>query len=180
MNDLMSGFHPAIPIDKSDSFGMQSKKLSDDDRLRAHIEEMKKEEIEKQAMRELHEEHRIIQIRQTKVDRQRLTRACDPATKEQYREWLIGFVAAEDIDPDTDRNKRRITHMISKDFNHDESFLVAHPGLNIPHLVHNQALKFIVPSNIEIETTGIGENQLYFMKDFTTNRKFIPYYQDMG
>ncbi len=179
MNDLMSGFHPLILKDKGDSFGMESKKLSATNRLRVQVQEKREEKEQNRLLDELNQEHAMVKKRHAIVLRQRLMRLCDLVTKEQYLEWLTGFVAFDDIDPDTDRNKRRITHIVEKDFNHDGTFLVAHHELEILALYHSQALKFLVPENVHIETTEIGMNQFFYMDRFRTNGKYVPYYQDL-
>lgn len=88
------------------------------------------------------------------------------ASKEYYIAWLEGYTATGG----------EITH--TYDYNFPKKMYVVKKDCVITPLYGSAAVEIIVPEFINVEVEDLGNNIVYFMKDFKVEGRSVPVYSD--
>jgi hypothetical protein len=89
------------------------------------------------------------------------------ASVDDYKKWLAGFLKTDGLP----------SHYYDYPFNKTDWY-VATSDLEIFPLYGSASVNIIVPAGITVSDTGLGHNNLYFMKDFSTRGHFVPVFKD--
>jgi len=89
-----------------------------------------------------------------------LAEYCRPATAEDYRAWLDGFIAAN---PDTEFYTRY------HEFNLHQNWYVLVKPVDVNKFTNSRSFELIVPKDVAVYVTlcELGHSQIYFMEDFS-------------
>lgn len=91
------------------------------------------------------------------------------ASSSDYKKWLKGYL----------EKGGKPTHVYNYPLPHD--WFIATDNFTILPLYGAQSINIIVPEGIfaDIGVKGLGHNNLYFIKDFSTSGSWIPIYDDI-